>query len=360
MPTPPPPNEATTCHWIIYPLLQAIGYANRDIVSQQTDNNSQYPDYEILPNTAHTWFLEAKAWKVTLQDTHAQQALNYANNNGRRWVVLTNGQVWRLYDNSIKDAVAAEKLVAEARLEETEAIQAFLRAIGKTSVCAGDLERYAVGAGLTAVLNAQLQDANSEIIRALTRTLRNQPGLSSVTAADVIAYFRAVVSPAEYQQSVIASSPIASPLSVPTISESSIKEYSLGFLAANALEYATGKKPQLVILPDDTTDRVSDWIDVVEKTVLWVAQRQSIPLPFQGRTRGKLYYLNSSPDHQSSRMRKYQEIKTAHQTMYLDTWRSAEDLLKCLCKLCQALAVNVSEIKIQLRSGIARGERDST
>src|SRR5579872_4683798 len=100
--TPPPPNESNTCDWIIYPLLLACGYARRDIVSRVADNDRKFPDYTILPDSPHAWFLEAKAWNEVLEDQHAHQSLNYANQNGKRWVVLTNGDCWRLYDNQIQ------------------------------------------------------------------------------------------------------------------------------------------------------------------------------------------------------------------------------------------------------------------
>ena len=72
----PPPNEATTCAWIIHPILLEAGYARRDILCETLDNNSQFPDYTILPGTPQTWVLEAKQWKTPLQDGHAQQSLN--------------------------------------------------------------------------------------------------------------------------------------------------------------------------------------------------------------------------------------------------------------------------------------------
>src|SRR5947207_12639543 len=54
--SPAPPNESTTCEWVIYPLLQAAGYARREIISRIADSNGQYPDYTILPDTPHTWY----------------------------------------------------------------------------------------------------------------------------------------------------------------------------------------------------------------------------------------------------------------------------------------------------------------
>ena len=63
--------------------------------------------------------------KVSLEDIHAKQALNYANHNGKRFVVLTNGREWRLYDNSIQ-GVIGEKLLAEVLLDNTHGIEQFL------------------------------------------------------------------------------------------------------------------------------------------------------------------------------------------------------------------------------------------
>ena len=136
----PPPNESNTCDWIILPLLHAAGYARRDITSRLADNNGQFPDYTVLrDDPLHTWFVEAKAWNVILKANHAQQALNYANQNGKRWVVLTNGQVWQLYDNSVQ-GLAEAKQVLQVRLKHVEAITEFLKAIGKQSVCSNQLE----------------------------------------------------------------------------------------------------------------------------------------------------------------------------------------------------------------------------
>jgi predicted type IV restriction endonuclease len=53
--SPPPPTEAATCHWIIYPLLRAAGYVHQEIVPEMADNQGQYPDYTILPKSDHCW-----------------------------------------------------------------------------------------------------------------------------------------------------------------------------------------------------------------------------------------------------------------------------------------------------------------
>jgi predicted type IV restriction endonuclease len=129
--TEPPKNGSNTCEWIILPILWSTGYARRDIESRMADSTGQYPDYTLLPNHATaTYYLEAKAWNVTLEDMHVKQALNYANHNGRRFVVLTNGQNWRLYDNAIQGQLAV-KLLTEVRLRDTAEITDFLTALSK-------------------------------------------------------------------------------------------------------------------------------------------------------------------------------------------------------------------------------------
>lgn len=139
----PPPNESNTCDWVTLPLLYAAGYARHDINSRVVDNNGQYPDYTVLADDPlHTWFVEAKAWNAGLKDNHAQQALNYANQNGKRWVVLTNGHIWNLYDNSVQGFVSA-KQVLHVLLKDVEAITEFLKTIGKQSVCSDQLESTA-------------------------------------------------------------------------------------------------------------------------------------------------------------------------------------------------------------------------
>ena len=91
----PPPNEAATCEWVIIPLLYASGYGKKDVLPQSFDSGGKFPDYTLLPNDSkYLLYLEAKAWKVDLEDTHANQAINYANENGKRWVLLSNGRTW--------------------------------------------------------------------------------------------------------------------------------------------------------------------------------------------------------------------------------------------------------------------------
>jgi len=138
----PPQNEADTCMQVILPLLYASGYEKRDIRAEMADSAGKLPDYTILPGEPPEFYVEAKAWSRSLRKQDANQALDYANHNGKRWVVLTNGCMWRLFDNLIQD-VAENKLVAEMTLRDGEGTAGFLTAIGKESVLADRLEQFA-------------------------------------------------------------------------------------------------------------------------------------------------------------------------------------------------------------------------
>ena len=218
----PPSNESNTCDWVILPLLLAAGYSRRDIESRIADSTGQFPDYTILPAAPGAiWYLEAKAWGVMLEDIHAKQALNYANHNGKRFVVLTNGQSWRLYDNSIQ-GVLADKLISCAALSDTATITRFLYALSKTDVLAGSLERFAANemqhkmeaaaeyrkqkereheelraqqrlaelrSSVRAIVLAEFQDANSDIVSVLINKLRERTEFADITSEVLTSVF---------------------------------------------------------------------------------------------------------------------------------------------------------------------------
>jgi len=150
-----PPSEQSTCDWVISPLLLAVGYARRDMVSQVGNGGGGIPDYTVLPGTPYTWYLEAKDWSRSLdRSQEAVQALNYANARGHQWVVLSNGREWRLFDNHIQ-GIPDAKLVARAEVNDP-GFPDFIMALGKSSVQSGGLAEYAATWRLREVLRQQL------------------------------------------------------------------------------------------------------------------------------------------------------------------------------------------------------------
>lgn len=182
---PSPPNEANTCDWVIRPLLLALGYQNHEIHAQAGDVANKFPDYTVLPNSPHTWFLEAKAWTVTLDSSHVDQALNYAHANGQRWVVLSNGREWRLYDDRIVGK-SADRLVATALLQDTEKIERFLTAITRSSIQGKAIEIYAGELKVRDYLLDAISNTGSPVIQAVLKVVRQKIGGANFSAETIV------------------------------------------------------------------------------------------------------------------------------------------------------------------------------
>ena len=127
------PNESETEDDLIQPILSLLGW--NDFLTQQTASKkgrSDVPDYLLFPSDSAkrdaaplsaadkyalgVSLLEAKAWGVDLDKANNQtgegapatQLLRYLGNIGPRsndsirYGLLTNGSVWRLYDNKAR------------------------------------------------------------------------------------------------------------------------------------------------------------------------------------------------------------------------------------------------------------------
>jgi hypothetical protein len=183
---PPPQNESNTCDWVILPLLWGLGYERHEIVSRPDDAVGKVPDYTILPGTESAWYLEAKAWRDELASAQVAQSLEYARSNAKRWVVLTNGREWQLYDGTIAGSIAS-RLVARAMLSDARAMREFLDALGRQSLQSGSIAGLAAAWRIERALGAQLARKDSEVVKAIATTLRKL-GLGTATTDDVVRF----------------------------------------------------------------------------------------------------------------------------------------------------------------------------
>lgn len=316
-------SEYDTCDAIILRALREIGgYRYGDYRAQQS-TTAGYPDFTVLPDTEYTWYLEAKALRVDLNDDHVVQALNYANATGRRWVVLSNGREWRLYDQYIP-AKPSEKLVAQALLDNTPEIVQFLRAIGKESVKHGQVEVFARRQRVKRVLDRQLKESGSEIIRAIVDEL-HALGLNDVTGDDVVAYFN------------------------PPIVDNNGPVYSMDDLARRAKELTKWKKPLYVEFPDKTVKDVHTWRNLVFAVLQWFGHR--LPPAPQPRRKGSKarYFYNSEPRHKNVPMTSPKPFEVAGRQLYLEGFLDSSEYLESLVYLCECIGEPPSGFRIRLR-----------
>lgn len=202
---PTPTNEANTCHWIIHPLLLSLGYENHEVMAQAFDVSGRYPDYTVLPDSQYSWYVEAKSWSVRLDNTHVDQALNYAHQNGRRWVVLTNGKTWRLYDDRIH-GISAARLVAQSNLADDDFLP-FIDALSRESVVRDGVSRYVAALAVRKTLRAEFADPSGSIVRAIVRELRRLLPGSDVIPTDVCQVVSELSRPASQEPTVLQCSP---------------------------------------------------------------------------------------------------------------------------------------------------------
>src|SRR4051812_21698322 len=94
-------NEANTKAHVIEPLLGALGWTLTDFNEVDREYkvfDGTFLDYALRVDGKPKLFVEAKALGKSLADKQfIAQAVNYANNEGVVWCVLTNGLVYQIY-----------------------------------------------------------------------------------------------------------------------------------------------------------------------------------------------------------------------------------------------------------------------
>src|SRR5688572_8395811 len=116
------PNEQNTKSSLIDPVLRALGWdtedfeeVHREYKPKPTDNPV---DYALFILRTPRLFIEAKALGGTLHDRRwANQIMGYAAVSGVEWVVLTDGDEYRLY-NAHAPVPIEEKLFRAVRISD--------------------------------------------------------------------------------------------------------------------------------------------------------------------------------------------------------------------------------------------------
>ena len=126
-------GESDTVTIITDCLTEIFGYDKYSEVTSEHAIRGTFVDLAIKVNDTLLFLIEAKAIGLTLNDKHLKQAVDYAANKGVDWVVLTNGQIWKVYKVTFSKPIDQE-LITEIDLlsinhkkeEETEELIAEL------------------------------------------------------------------------------------------------------------------------------------------------------------------------------------------------------------------------------------------
>lgn len=98
-------------------LSELFGYDKYAEITSETAIRGTYCDLAVKLDGSIQVLIEVKAIGLGLKDAHVKQAVDYAANQGTDWVVLTNGDTWRVYKMTFAKPIDAE-LVLEFTLTD--------------------------------------------------------------------------------------------------------------------------------------------------------------------------------------------------------------------------------------------------
>ena len=114
-------NEANTKALLIEPMLASLGWDPVDLDHVEREVKvfeGTFLDYALKLPGAQRLYVEAKGVSENLDDKKfIAQTINYANNDGVLWCVLTNGVRWRVYKTN-EPAAMDRKLLFEVDLKD--------------------------------------------------------------------------------------------------------------------------------------------------------------------------------------------------------------------------------------------------
>jgi hypothetical protein len=189
--TSPPINEQNTKAGLIDPVLRALGWDVEDIEEVHREyklKTADNPvDYALLVLRTPRLFIEAKALGENLDDRRwAGQMLGYASVAGVEWVVLTDGDEYRIY-NSHAAVPVDEKLFRAVRISDSgSSTEATLLLLSKSQMTENALDSlwqaYFVDRQIRGAIESLFAPApDTALVRLISKRLPKLP-LSEVRA----------------------------------------------------------------------------------------------------------------------------------------------------------------------------------
>lgn len=104
-------NESDTVTIVTDILEEVFGFDKYSDITREYAIQGTYCDLAIKTDKKVDYLIEVKAVGISLKDTHLRQAINYAAQEGIRWIVLTNGLNWEVHRVSVENRVDSSKLI---------------------------------------------------------------------------------------------------------------------------------------------------------------------------------------------------------------------------------------------------------
>lgn len=163
-------------------LNDMLGYDKYQHVTSEHAIKGTYVDLVVKVDNDLRFLIEVKAIGLELKDGHVKQAIDYGANQGVEWIVLTNGQVWRVYrihfGQPIEKSLVIEIDALSVKATSAEVIECF-GSLSKEGFSKGSMDDLATTKQLTNKFTVAMVLMSEEIIDELRKELRRlSPGLS--------------------------------------------------------------------------------------------------------------------------------------------------------------------------------------
>jgi len=101
-------NESDTSMIVTDMLAEIFGFDKYSEVTREYTIRGTYCDLATKIEGQLQTLIEVKAVGIGLRENHVKQAVDYAANQGVEWVVLTNGQHWKVFSVSFSKPISAD------------------------------------------------------------------------------------------------------------------------------------------------------------------------------------------------------------------------------------------------------------
>ena len=174
-------NESDTVTIVTDILCEVFGYDRYDEITSEYAIRNTFCDLAVKIDDEVSYLIEVKSISTDLRENHLRQAVNYGANEGIKWVILTNGILWQVYNIQLKKSVQHDK-VFEINFKEIsprkKEVQELLYTLAKEGVTKDVISEYQekVNAVNRYVISALLM--HGPVVDCLRRELRKfSPGI---------------------------------------------------------------------------------------------------------------------------------------------------------------------------------------
>lgn len=175
-------GEADTVVIIQDILNDVMGYDKYQHVTTEQAIKGTYVDLAVKVDNEILFLIEVKAIGVELKDGHVKQAIDYGANQGIEWVILTNGQYWRVYritfGQPIEKTLVVELDVLATKASSSDVLDCF-GSLSKEGFSRGSMDELATARQFTNKFTVAAVLTSEDFVDELRKELRRlSPGLS--------------------------------------------------------------------------------------------------------------------------------------------------------------------------------------